>query len=52
MVLHDKGVTWQRIKSWQRIIMVAHLEKAEGGWGRLEPEQVVGFQFGSKLKVS
>ena len=26
------------------MIIVAHLEKAEGGWGRLEPEKFVGFQ--------
>ena len=29
--------------------MVADLEKAEGGWGRLEPEKVVGFQCGSNM---
>ena len=38
--------------AWERMIMVVHLEKAEGGWGRLEPEKVVSFQFGSKLNVS
>ena len=41
-------ITWRRIIAWERI-MVAHLEKAEGGWGRLEPEKVVGFQCGSNM---
>ena len=34
------------------MIMVANLEKAEGGWGRLEPENIVSGCFNFERLVN